>query len=244
MSHLLKSLGTLAGPFDAKNLSGLLQASQDPQKNGTSAGTSSEVPTDSIANGVSTQTSPKEIPTAQNTTCGPSIHCPCGQINHSACVAAAQADDSLKNHINEASLGQYVLAVLCFTLPHSKQKPVFNVSPFVLIISMLSADSTVGRTRLKGFDLNSVYIDMDDCMEMNVNSASLADRGEGSPVSPSCLLQGSQQSSPPPMSVNSDSTSSQLQSSSSGDVQVYSRSVSIINRSFFWVQMLQVLNNP
>lgn len=42
LSHLLRNLASLAGSFDARNLSGLLQSSENPQKLGTSAGTSSE----------------------------------------------------------------------------------------------------------------------------------------------------------------------------------------------------------
>ncbi|KAG1326101.1 hypothetical protein COCNU_01G000350 [Cocos nucifera] len=51
LSHLLWNLSNLAGSFDARNLSGLLHASQDPQKLGTTAVTSSDAANTLLPNG-------------------------------------------------------------------------------------------------------------------------------------------------------------------------------------------------
>ena len=75
---------------------------------------------------------------------------------------------------------------------------------------------------MKEFDLNNAYSDTENCMEVNGNSASPAYLGNGSPICPSYLLQESHRSSPPQMSINSDSTSARSQSSSNGDAGVCS----------------------
>ncbi|XP_038988522.1 squamosa promoter-binding-like protein 6 [Phoenix dactylifera] len=69
LSHLLRNLANLAGSFDAKNLSGLLQASQDLQKVGTTAGTSSEAANAPVSNGAPAQESARPLCSASKKTC-------------------------------------------------------------------------------------------------------------------------------------------------------------------------------
>nr|QMV47665.1 squamosa-binding protein-like 1A [Paeonia suffruticosa] len=81
-------------------------------------------------------------------------------------------------------------------------------------------DSTAERIKSNNFDLNAVYIDLDDGMEdMERSSPVQANIGTGSLECPSWAQQDSHQSSPPQTSGNSDSASAQSPSSSSGDAQ-------------------------
>ena len=122
LSHLLKSLATLAGSFDAKNICDLLQASQDSQKLGASAGTSS-VPNGLIPDGRPVQSSTKELPSTAKMTRATSIHGPpLRTVNDSVCVAVAAADNPSEKQLTEASLGQYALEVSFFIFPLSKRR--------------------------------------------------------------------------------------------------------------------------
>lgn len=110
LSHLLRSVATLAGSFDAKFCSELLQALHDSQKLGTSAGTSS--PNGLISDGVPEQASTGELPSTPEVTCPTSFRDPSLQpVNHSVCVAATTEDISSKKHLTEACLGKKVLLV-------------------------------------------------------------------------------------------------------------------------------------
>ena len=107
----MKSLATLAGSFDAKNICDLLQASQDSQKLGASAGTSL-VPNGLIPNGLPVQASTKESPSTPKMAHATSTHGPpLRQVNDSVCVAVAAADIPSGKQLTEASLGQYALEV-------------------------------------------------------------------------------------------------------------------------------------
>ncbi|ONK78764.1 uncharacterized protein A4U43_C02F22170 [Asparagus officinalis] len=179
LSHLLKSLATLAGLFDSKNLCEMLQASQDSKRLGVSAGTSSEVPNGLTPNGVAPQAFSRDLPSTSKITCAANSHDrPLRPNDHSVCVAVPTPDSSKR------------------------------------LLTVASPE----RARLKEFDLNNAYSDTENCMEANENSASPPSLGTGSPISP-YLLQDSHQSSPPQMSVNSDSISAPSRSSSNGDAQ-------------------------
>ncbi|KAL2556464.1 Squamosa promoter-binding-like protein 1 [Forsythia ovata] len=79
-------------------------------------------------------------------------------------------------------------------------------------------DNSAGRSKLKNFDLNDVYVDSDDGMEDVERLPAPLDLGAGSLEYPSWAQQESHQSSPPQTSGNSDSAS-QSPSSSSGYAQ-------------------------
>ncbi|XP_022851458.1 squamosa promoter-binding-like protein 1 [Olea europaea var. sylvestris] len=77
---------------------------------------------------------------------------------------------------------------------------------------------SAGRSKLNNFDLNDVYVDTDDGMEVVERSHIPVDLGTDSIEFPS-WVQESHQSSPPQTSGNSDSGSAQSPSSSNGDAQ-------------------------
>lgn len=91
LSHLLRNLANLAGSFDARNLSGLLQASQDLQKVGATAGTSSEAANALVSNGASAQESARPLCLASKKTCISSIQgSPLKLTNHTGPVSASE----------------------------------------------------------------------------------------------------------------------------------------------------------
>lgn len=79
-----------------------------------------------------------------------------------------------------------------------------------------ASDRSEKQVKMNDFDLNDIYIDSDDTIDI--------ERSSPPPTNPatSCLdyHQDSRQSSPPQTSRNSDSASDQSPSSSGGDVQV------------------------
>ncbi|KAJ8899024.1 hypothetical protein K2173_008847 [Erythroxylum novogranatense] len=80
-------------------------------------------------------------------------------------------------------------------------------------------DTHAGQVKMNNFDLNDVYIDLDDGAEDVERSPATANLGTSSVECPSWVQQDSHQSSPPQTSGNSDSASAQSPSSSSGDTQ-------------------------
>ncbi|KAK4745296.1 hypothetical protein SAY87_011608 [Trapa incisa] len=78
---------------------------------------------------------------------------------------------------------------------------------------------TEGPSRLNNFDLNDVYIDLDDGLEDLERSPVPVNPRTNSVDCPSWIHQESHQSSPPQTSRNSDSASAQSPSSSTGDIQ-------------------------
>ena len=85
----------------------------------------------------------------------------------------------------------------------------------------VAAETTVGRNGLNNIDLNNVYDDVQDYVDNPRNSCPPIASGIGSVDHPSWLQCDSLKSSPPQTSRNSDSTSTQSPSSSSGEAQVY-----------------------
>ncbi|WOL15767.1 squamosa promoter-binding-like protein 6 [Canna indica] len=69
IAHFLVNLASVANSFDPSSLSRLLQASQDPQKLGTTARTSSEAVINSVPNGVHEQESGSPLCSTAVTTC-------------------------------------------------------------------------------------------------------------------------------------------------------------------------------
>lgn len=80
---------------------------------------------------------------------------------------------------------------------------------------------TVGRIKLNNIDLNNVCDDSQDYVENLERSLASVNPGAVSLNCPLWLRSDSQKTSPPQMSRNSDSTSSQSPSSSSGEAQVF-----------------------
>ncbi|WCJ22634.1 squamosa promoter binding protein-like 1 [Euphorbia peplus] len=80
-------------------------------------------------------------------------------------------------------------------------------------------DSTAGQVKMNNFDLNDIYVDLDDGVEDIERSPVPINLGASTLDCPSWMQQDSHQSSPPQTSGNSDSGSAQSPSSSSGDAQ-------------------------
>lgn len=195
LSQLLRNLASCGGSFDAINISGLLQASQDAQKLGASVELSSEGADGLLPNDVPAEQSARPLTTSLKPTCTISIQSSLRPTNCSSCAPVAALDMPSKRNAAEAT-----------------------------------PDSTDERERvgLVDFDLNTVYCDSENCIEGNDNSTTVECMRTASPISSLWLLQDAQQSSPPQISVNSDSTSSQ--SLSFGDAQ--SRTDKIVFKLF------------
>ncbi|XWS31886.1 hypothetical protein CRYUN_Cryun23aG0114000 [Craigia yunnanensis] len=80
--------------------------------------------------------------------------------------------------------------------------------------------NTAGAAKMNNFDLNDIYIDLDDGTDDIERSPAPLNTGTSSLDCPSWVQQDSHQSSPPQTSGNSDSASAQSPSSSSGDAQI------------------------
>ncbi|XP_058084198.1 squamosa promoter-binding-like protein 1 [Magnolia sinica] len=225
LSHLLRNLASIAGTSDGRNLSGLLQASQDLQKNGTSVGTSSEVVPAFLPNGttcVSAQGSSRPL-------CLPSdgIRCADAQdqlerlVNQSQSVTVAAVGQAQKGIVVGNLLGEAVRAI-----PTTEPTNIFSRKdnlPFKAEVSSSlqhkwPPESTEEQAKRNNIDLNDIYIDSQDCTEESERTESHA-KGAGARYIPSWVPQDSHQSSPPQTSGNSDSPSAQSLTSSNGDAQ-------------------------
>ncbi|XP_010276543.1 PREDICTED: squamosa promoter-binding-like protein 1 [Nelumbo nucifera] len=200
LSHLLRNLASFAGAVDGRNISGLLQDSQDPLKVGTSVGKSSEKVAPLLTNGADTT---RLVGSTSKINCngaqGPQI----GSSDH--CFGASTAVMPQKVMVTEdARVG--VLQVV------SSQKST-TLFPMKHGNPSKGTQSMARRTKLNNIDLNNIYNDSQDCIE----------DAEGSQAPaldfPTWMQQDSHQSSPPQASRNSDSASAQSPSSSSGDTQ-------------------------
>ncbi|XP_065859846.1 squamosa promoter-binding-like protein 1 isoform X2 [Euphorbia lathyris] len=80
-------------------------------------------------------------------------------------------------------------------------------------------DSTAGQVKMNNFDLNDIYVDLDEGVEDIERSPVPINLGASSLDCPPWMQQDSHQSSPPQTSGNSDSASAQSPSSSNGDAQ-------------------------
>lgn len=83
-----------------------------------------------------------------------------------------------------------------------------------------TSDTNIGRTKLNNIDLNYEYDGSQDCLEDPPDTFAQENLGDMSHVGPLWLYKDSQRSSPPQISGNSGSTSSQSPSTSSGEAQV------------------------
>ncbi|KAE9604599.1 hypothetical protein Lal_00010826 [Lupinus albus] len=94
----------------------------------------------------------------------------------------------------------------------------------------VAAETTICKNGLNNIDLNSVYDDLQDNIDNPSNSCPPVPSGIGCLDHPACVQHDSLRSSPPQTSRNSDSTSTQSPSCSSGEAQ--SRTDRIIFKLF------------
>lgn len=213
LSHLLRNLAILTGTFDGRNLSSLLQGSQDSQKIGTSVATSSEaVPTlfSKAFAGATAQESSRTLCLASNVSQATDIQDPVGiPINQSESVTVASLATPQKGIVVGDSL---VEAEHISSMNPTNRLSIKDSFPSKL-------ESTMQRVKLKNIDLNDVYHESEDCMDGSERPQIPADCRITFDC-PSWTRGDSHHLSPPQRSTNSDSASDQSPSSSNGDAQI------------------------
>lgn len=195
LSHLLKSLASLAGTVDGRNISALLQASQGLPNTGSSVKTAQQVP-DTVSNVYEPSRPSVSASSMDDCVIIEEPLRPVGQ-----CLKSPASDMQKRGF--SVDLGSQILSGLQGSkpLPSRESAPTKAVTP------------DYGRIQLLEIDLNSPYDDSHDDLE-NLGSCHV-------PINPG-IHRDSHKSSPPQTSGNSDSTFTQSPSSSSGESQVYS----------------------
>lgn len=228
LSNLLRNIASLAGSSDGNNSSGLLQASQDLQKTGTSGEAADAL----ISGGVRTKENINSLCSPAETYFDPSAatnRCVSPAIaNH--CASTAVAPREIHNHQN-LSLAYFDTngqATSSERLVPEKNSSPHTPLTLCSLQHMQPAACTVASVRKNGFDLNTVYYEEENGALGCGKPANQATLDNGSSNCPSWMLQDSHQSSPPQTSGNTDSTSNRSPSSSNGDAQVYLLFVIII----------------
>ncbi|XVF62361.1 hypothetical protein PTKIN_Ptkin09bG0001500 [Pterospermum kingtungense] len=201
LSHLLRNVANLAGSTNERNISGLLQGSQGVVNDGRSLGYLEKV-TDVVPNGTeharpsgsaSKIDECANIPDRQR----PMGHC---GIPPASNLSQRRANDD----VQDGNLSG---------LPSEKPIPSGAIFPF----RSNEPEATVGRIR-NNIDLNNVYDDSQDNMD-NLERSLVLKNPVNRSLHGSVCLSESHKSSPPQGTGNSDSTSSDSPSTSSGEAQ-------------------------
>ncbi|XP_019414799.1 PREDICTED: squamosa promoter-binding-like protein 1 [Lupinus angustifolius] len=190
LSNLLRNLASVAGTINGSSITSLLEGSHDLVKAGTSAAA-------------------QNVPTTNSN--GP-IH-----------------EDPPESRVQCESVPAYDMSHKCISLGNGgigSSKPPSGPQSASAIRSRdsvppqsVAAETTVRKNGLNNIDLNNVYDDLQDNIENPWNSCPPAPSGIGSLDHPLCVQRDSLRSSPPQTSRNSDSTSTQSPSCSSGEAQ-------------------------
>ncbi|CAL0320206.1 unnamed protein product [Lupinus luteus] len=206
LSNLLRNLASAAGTINGRSITSLLEGSQDLVKAGTSAA-AQNVP-NVKSNGPETS---RPFDSSIKMDNGP-IH-----------------QDPPGSRVQCESVPAYELSHKCISLGNGgvgSSKPPSGPQSSSLIRSRdsvppqsVAAVTTVDRNGLNNIDLNNVYDDLQDNNENPSNSRHLIPSWIGPLDHPSRVEHGSLRSSPPQTSRNSDTTSTQSPSSSSGEAQ-------------------------
>ncbi|KAL1334331.1 hypothetical protein HN51_063264 [Arachis hypogaea] len=205
LSHLLGNLANLAGTLNERSVASLLEGSQG-LVNSRTPEAAHNVP-NLNSNG----------PEASRPS-GSSIKTGNGAIRQDPPRSMVQCEAAPSNAVTEKCLplGHGAAA----NLKPSGIQPSSNIllSRDSQPSQLIAADTSVGRDHLNNIDLNNVYDDTQDCAENPKKSS--APMGEVRSLDHPLWLQcNSLKSSPPQTSINSDSTSTQSPSSSSGEAQ-------------------------
>ncbi|XP_077218276.1 squamosa promoter-binding-like protein 1 [Tasmannia lanceolata] len=212
LSHFLRNLASIAGTIDGRNLSELLQASQNSQKLSAPVGASSEVMPSLLSNGV-----------AANLNCGTSTHDALVKpIDQSASVTVATKALPENGIFTGNSLGDKLQAIP--SLKCASKLPINDGlaakgDTWCTLRHMLPQESNVERVKLNNIDLNNIYNESQDCADESGRFHSPANLVTGCLDYPSWVHKDSHQSSPPQAIGYSDSASAQSPSSSNGDTQ-------------------------
>jgi len=208
LSHLLRNLASVAGTINGRNIVSLLEGSQDLVKAGTS-GTAHNVPN---TNSSGPETSrPFDTSTKMDN----------GLISQDPPESMVQCEMTPANGMTKRFIASGSDGVGSSKYPSLPQPSNVLLSQDSLPPHSVSAEPTVGRIGLSNIDLNSAYDDVQDYVENTRNSRPPLPSGNGSLDHPLWVQCDSLKSSPPQTSRNSDSTSTQSPSSSSGEAQVY-----------------------
>ncbi|KAI4335070.1 hypothetical protein L6164_013751 [Bauhinia variegata] len=206
LSHLLRNLASLAGTINGRNIASLLEGSQGLLNAGTS-GAAQNVP-NMNSNGPEPSRPPgSTIKRNDGLTHQDSPKC-MGQR------AAVSAYDKTQKYLTSSNSGKGILNSPSGQQPSNVHLPRDGFPP-----QLVAAETTVGRNGLNNIDLNNVCDDIQDDGENPGKSHPGMTSGIGSLGHPSWLQYDSHKSSPPQTSRNSDSTSTQSPSSSSGEAQ-------------------------
>ncbi|GKV10436.1 hypothetical protein SLEP1_g21797 [Rubroshorea leprosula] len=207
LSHLLGSLASLADPANGRNLSGLIQGSQGTMVAGTSLGNLEKVK-DVVPN--CTEPSKASGSACKIDECAkiPDRLRPMGQGGNVPDPEAAQriklTDNSQDGRLLATSSSPSTIPI-----PSEGSLPARSIE----------AGVTIEGIRMNNIDLNNAYDDSQDNVENLQISHNLKNLGNGSLYRSSWINPESHKLSPPQLSQNSNSTSSQSPSSSSGEVQ-------------------------
>lgn len=208
LSRLIGNLTSLAGTFNGRNIASLLEGPQELVKAGTS-GAAQNVP-NSNPNGAE-PSRPFDS----------SIEMANGLIRQDPPESRLQCATVPANHLPQKCIPSSSVGVGCLKPPLIPQSSNLVPSKGSLPPRPVATETTVGRNRLCNIDLNNVYDDGQDYVENpEISNPPLA-LGVESRDHSSLVQCDSLKSSPPQTSRNSDSTSSQSPSSSSGEGQVY-----------------------
>ncbi|XP_027362021.1 squamosa promoter-binding-like protein 1 isoform X2 [Abrus precatorius] len=206
LSHLLRNLASLAGTTNGRNIASLLEGSQDLVKAGTS-GAAQDVP-NTNSNGAE-----------PSRPCGSSIKINDGLIRQDPPESRLQCETIPANDMAQKCIASGSGGVGRLKSPPGPQSSNLLLSRDSLPPHSVAAETTVGRIGLSNIDLNNVYDDVQDYAEYPMNSRPPVPLGIESLDNPLQVQCDSLKSSPPQTSRNSDSTSTQSPSSSSGEAQ-------------------------
>ncbi|XP_028783232.1 squamosa promoter-binding-like protein 12 [Neltuma alba] len=206
LSHLLRNLASLAGTINGRNISSLLEGSQGLVNAGTS-GTSEKVP-NLNSNGSEPIRSP-----------GSSIKTDNGLSSRDPPKPMGQSETVPAYDMAQKCLPSGDVGVGSLKSPSGSQPSNTLLSRDNPPLQSVAAETTIRRNGLNHIDLNNAYDDVQDEAENLRKSHPPGPSGIGSFDHPSWLQLDTQKSSPPQTSRNSDSTSSQSPSSSSGEAQ-------------------------
>ncbi|CAK7326240.1 unnamed protein product [Dovyalis caffra] len=207
LSHLLRSLSNLAGTTNGRSLSGLLQGSPGLANAGATVGNLKKVQ-DALTNGPesarpSSSASKKDDCINSQNPLRPLGQC--GTPPVSDLVQKRILDNDVQGGKLQARSGSQSISLF----PSGNNLPA----------KTNEREATVGRIKLNNFDLNNAYDDSQDYVENLERSHAPVNTGTGPFNCPLWVQSDSHKTSPPHMSGNSDSTSSQSPSSSSGEAQ-------------------------
>ncbi|XP_050218750.1 squamosa promoter-binding-like protein 1 [Mercurialis annua] len=213
LSHLLRNLANIAGTSSGGSISDLLQGSQALVNAGTTAGTLKKGP-DTISSVC--KFSEPSTSAIRKDACAGSVDTMRPLDQNGAVPIANSAQENAQDAILQT--------------PSGSQSTALKPSKCNLLAKINESEAAIQRIKCTNIDLNNAYDGTQDAAENLHFSLSPIIPGTGSISCPLWMQSGFHKKSSPQMSGNSDSTSSQSPSSSSGDAQ--SRTDKIVFKLF------------